>query len=919
MKRELAFALMAKSQILDSIGRTRSNKILSNDCNGVSDIRASKKVKRSVINDPLLDCSVAQIEDVKFSGNECNRDVESLKNHSPGSLKETNDSINRVENTTAESSVNGGERDDVKESLFVEAASLETGRVAVDKRHTKKFSPKQPVRRFTRSALKLKEDAVGVVKKEENSEMKDSEGVSGDNVEVDEGKNDEGTLSAVPDRKLELKMTKKITMTKIPQTVKEVLETGLLEGYPVYYDHGKKGPGLRGTIRGVGILCSCGLCQGCRVVTPSLFEIHACNSYRRAAQYICLENGRSFIEVLNTCRRSKLSTLEATIQDAIGPLPQKEMIVCHSCKESFLSTNSQNADPLCNSCMKSKLTLAAPVPTSCEKSGSAKELLRENSCQSLRMGNSIKDNYILVRPSEAVAAPKSPGCPPMSKSLGQQPSRNLLKESRKPIWKHTYCSSPSVASSSKSKMFGKITKKDLRMHKLVFGEGGLPDGTELGYYARGKRLLDGYKKGDGIFCLCCNSVVSASQFEAHAGCASRKKPYCYIYTSNGVSLHELSISLACRHSFKNSDDLCMICADGGNLVICDLCPRVFHPECASLTGVPRGKWYCQYCQNMFEREKFVAHNVNAVAAGRVSGADPIEEINKRCIRIVKDFETDVTSCILCRGFDFSRSGFGQRTILICDQCEKEYHVGCLREYKMADLKELPKGNWFCSISCGKIHCTLQNLLVQGAEKLPDSLLNVIRKKHVEISPESMADLNMSWRLINGKIVSSETKMLLSQAIAIFHDGFSPIIDGKNGHDLIPAMVYGNLKDQEYKGMYCAVLTVNSQVVSAAVFRVFGREIAELPLVATINGSHGKGYFQTLFACIEQLFAILEVKNIVLPAAEEAKSIWTDRFGFKKMTPDEVCSCRKTCWSMVSFQGTVMLRKPVPPCRTINSS
>lgn len=69
-------------------------------------------------------------------------------------------------------------------------------------------------------------------------------------------------------------------------------------------------------------------------------------------------------------------------------------------------------------------------------------------------------------------------------------------------------------------------------------------------------------------------------------------------------------------------------------------------ECASLTSIPRGKWYCNYCENMFQKEKFV--NANAVAAGRVSGVDPIEQITKRCIRIVKNIGSEVTGCALCR-------------------------------------------------------------------------------------------------------------------------------------------------------------------------------------------------------------------------------------------------------------------------------
>ena len=71
-------------------------------------------------------------------------------------------------------------------------------------------------------------------------------------------------------------------------------------------------------------------------------------------------------------------------------------------------------------------------------------------------------------------------------------------------------------------------------------------------------------------------------------------------------------------------------------------------ECASLSTIPRGDWYCQYCQNMFQREKFLEHNANALAAGRISGVDPIEEITKRCIRIVKNIEAELSGCVLCR-------------------------------------------------------------------------------------------------------------------------------------------------------------------------------------------------------------------------------------------------------------------------------
>ncbi|GAY67249.1 hypothetical protein CUMW_255080 [Citrus unshiu] len=656
----------------------------------------------------------------------------------------------------------------------------------------------------------------------------------------------EGSALTSPKKNLELKMSKKISLNKKPMTVTELFETGLLDGVSVVYMGGIKASGLRGIIRDGGILCSCSLCNGCRVIPPSKFEIHACKQYRRASQYICFENGKSLLEVLRACRSVPLPMLKATLQSALSSLPEEKSFACVRCKGTFPITcvGKTGPGPLCNSCVKSK----KPQGTMTYTTG------------------------IRIRLLEADLVSKS-----SSKSVSL---RNLLK-TRSP-WE--------------------LTRKDQRLHKLVFDESGLPDGTEVGYYACGQKLLEGYKNGLGIICHCCNSEVSPSQFEAHAGWSSRRKPYAHIYTSNGVSLHQLAISLSKGRQYpgKDNDDLCTICADGGNLLPCDGCPRAFHKECASLSSIPQGDWYCKYCQNMFERKRFLQHDANAVEAGRVSGVDSVEQITKRCIRIVKNLEAELSGCLLCRGCDFSKSGFGPRTILLCDQCEREFHVGCLKKHKMADLRELPKGKWFCCMDCSRINSVLQNLLVQEAEKLPEFHLNAI-KKYAGNSLETVSDIDVRWQLLSGKAATPETRLLLSQAVAIFHDCFDPIVDSISGRDLIPSMVYG------------------SSVVSAGILRVFGQEVAELPLVATSKINHGKGYFQLLFSCIEKLLSFLRVKSIVLPAAEEAESIWTDKFGFKKIDPELLSIYRKRCSQLVTFKGTSMLQKRVPACRIGSSS
>ncbi|XP_057478440.1 uncharacterized protein LOC130765875 isoform X1 [Actinidia eriantha] len=981
MKRELAFAIQTQCQLNGSLGRTRSSKIQaqSGDFNELSEGSSRKRFKGSQAWE-----SNGEIDGSQENIQGCNdvavyRRTRRFKNADPV--------IEEIETVIEEKKCNFVTPicEDKNKNGFTEASSKEdssakptvdeegskvvpmpvdksneamnaknsqvindgTNKVMTNMKHDGKSDGfVEAPRRFTRSVLNSKTE-VGLIECTV-SVATGNETVLNGEVNVSTAVSALGTQT----KKLELKMSKKIPLNKKPRTIKELFSTGLLEGYSVFYNSRDKGSTIRGVIKDRGILCFCSLCEGCRVVNPCQFEIHACKSYKRAAQYICLENGKSLLEVVKACRNSSLDLLEETIQSVIGPL---QSIICPNCKGSFLTSRAATAELICPSCVSLKSLEATSTHTTDTNARSSKPILAlRKSTRSAKVvissqdmnQESIKDSSskpslilkangngsayfsahrksqekLIKKSLKPALAPKCSGNAWVHVLSRKKTQGRMKQKSSKAVFRPRSSKSPSQCISSQKKSKWKITKKDQRLHRLVFEDDGLPDGTEVGYYIRGQKLLEGYKRGPGIFCRCCNSEVSPSQFESHAGWASRKKPYQNIYTSNGVSLHEFAISLlkGRKHFAKDNDDLCTICADGGNLLLCDICPRAFHIECASLSSIPHGKWYCKYCQNMFQREKFVEHNINALAAGRVSGVDPIEQITKRCIRIVKSPEdAEVIACVLCRGNNFRKTGFGPFTVIVCDQCEKEYHVGCLKKHKMADLKELPKGKWFCCMDCSRIYSSLQNLLIRGEEMISDSLLDVIKKKHEDKVSDTPTDFDVRWRVLSGKIASPETRLLLSKSVAIFHDCFDPIVDSTTGRDFIPSMVYGrNIRGQDFGGMYCAVLTLNSSVISAGIFRVFGQEIAELPLVATSNNNQGKGYFQVLFSCIEKLLAFLNVKCLVLPAAEEAESIWTQKFGFEKIPLEQLSEYRKSFWQMLTFQGSSMLQKPVLQCPII---
>lgn len=425
---------------------------------------------------------------------------------------------------------------------------------------------------------------------------------------------------------------------------------------------------------------------------------------------------------------------------------------------------------------------------------------------------------------------------------------------------------------------------------------GLPDGTEVAYYSKGKKKLGGFKQGNGIVCNCCQTEISPSSFEAHAGCSAKRQPYRHIYASNGVTLHDMALMLASGRNIASthSDEVCSKCNEGGELILCQGCPRAFHLACLGFHSLPTRDWRCQDCGDIGP-------------LGRGVPRDP-KPIVVRMKRVVKEPEYELGGCVVCRSQDFSVAKFDDRTVIICDQCEKEYHVGCLRDQGICDLKELPKDKWFCCQACDKIYKELQNYVMGGPDLISDSIIDRIYLKQGGVSYE--LSNNIHWQILRGKSRFPEHQTILSKAAAIFRDCFDPIV-AASGRDLIPVMVYGrNISGQEFGGMHCIVLTVKSVLVSACLLRIFGEEVAELPLVATSRENQGKGYFQALFKCIEELLLSMNVKSLVLPAAEEAESIWTEKFGFRRISNERMLRYRN--FQLTVFKGTSMLEKDIQP-------
>ena len=50
-------------------------------------------------------------------------------------------------------------------------------------------------------------------------------------------------------------------------------------------------------------------------------------------------------------------------------------------------------------------------------------------------------------------------------------------------------------------------------------------------------------------------------------------------------------------SQTDHQDYCEVCQQGGEIILCDTCPRAYHLVCLDpeLEAAPEGKWSCPHC------------------------------------------------------------------------------------------------------------------------------------------------------------------------------------------------------------------------------------------------------------------------------------------------------------------------------------
>ncbi|XP_030597519.1 chromodomain-helicase-DNA-binding protein 4-like isoform X2 [Archocentrus centrarchus] len=118
-------------------------------------------------------------------------------------------------------------------------------------------------------------------------------------------------------------------------------------------------------------------------------------------------------------------------------------------------------------------------------------------------------------------------------------------------------------------------------------------------------------------------------------------------------------------------DYCEVCQQGGEIILCDTCPRAYHMVCLDpdMEKAPEGTWSCPHCEK--EGIQWEA---------REDGSDGEEDNGD-----TGDMEEDDHHMEFCR---VCKDG-GE--LLCCDSCPSSYHIHCLNP----PLPEIPNGEWIC--------------------------------------------------------------------------------------------------------------------------------------------------------------------------------------------------------------------------------
>ncbi|KAH7290516.1 hypothetical protein KP509_30G051400 [Ceratopteris richardii] len=461
------------------------------------------------------------------------------------------------------------------------------------------------------------------------------------------------------------------------------------------------------------------------------------------------------------------------------------------------------------------------------------------------------------------------------KSKKRKCSKEISRESRESSLKHEVSFTHNIASHDKESCSMRVlpssppqknpstrAQKSYFKHSTVLSwlidKGAIKDQAPVSYIRRkdGHVMKRGEVTREGVLCKCCQIVFTLSNFEAHAG-SKCHRPCANIFFSNGKSITDCRLEACTLQGAKYDKErinyeICCVCMNGGELVLCDCCPAAFHLHCINLEVIPEGDWYCPKC-----------------------------------------------TCSSCGQFKVE-SDDTSNTLQRCDQCKLAYHSACAPHLMLPGLAGVPKAIQLCGLQCEQVFTHIRSLVGQKncIEDGFSWMLLRSTKNDVELSHSNLETI-------------AEHHIKLAAAHNVMRECFYPIVDPHTKIDLISHALYNrksNIFTLDYSGFHTMILEKGDKMISVASIRVHGAKLAEMPLVGTRHKYRNQGMCRRLMEALEKMLENIGVDKLVLPAVTGLSKTWTESFGFQHMSQTEIQELSR--FNLMNFPDTILLQKKI---------
>ncbi|CAD6334523.1 unnamed protein product [Miscanthus lutarioriparius] len=452
-------------------------------------------------------------------------------------------------------------------------------------------------------------------------------------------------------------------------------------------------------------------------------------------------------------------------------------------------------------------------------------------------------------------------------------------------------------------------KKHTILTWLIDG-GFLSDGETVFYVPGGdsgagaEKVVSGAVTRAGVHCRCCDAVVPLPVFEAHAGARrdpgpgrQQQQAWEKLLLVSGDSL------LQCMQEAWENEKV-----------------KTFHAQAKVRAALE------------LEEEKNSQAKRRLLAKHQKKGV-VVERIMSPRMEKIKAGEKDSSddACGVC-------ADGGE--LLCCDSCPSTFHPECL-------AIKVPEGSW----SCHYCRCTL---CMSNDDQGLSTCQQCARKYHESCRPlldngrdigaycsetckklsAQLSDVTgvmnhtqdgFSWSLLRiqkdepassqGMPAVLERNVKLAVALGVLNECFNPVKDRRTKIDMLHQAVYSlgsEFKRLSYEGFYTMVLEKDGEIVSAALLRIHGTKVAEMPFAGTLPGYRKQGMMHRLVSAVEQVLASVQVEKLMIPAIATLVDTWTRCFSFRSVDPQMREELKRL--SLVVITGTTMLHKPVasPP-------